>query len=749
MKKSTLLLLLLPFVFPSYGQKFKPSTSITPYSNFEKKMAVPDESRLKSEGDIFFSETFNWKDPTSERGWSLPADWQIVDVTDLGTPWVWRAGTDSIKGNLTFEKGHKYSKTPEDGFIVFPMDEYNFIDGIVTDKYATTYFQLPSIDCSAHPTVVFKMRQYFRTNPTVDLKMMVSNDLGGHWASYNLAYETLINIFCKNPFVEINITDVAAGMPAVWIKFVWTNMRMYFWCIDDIELSEAFNNEIQLEKPWLFMTDLAAGSDEGFWYMVPASQAGTDGFGGYTFSAGLLNAGRDDQESCFLNTEVFKNGVSVYNQNSVARDIWALQRDTFPITNQFVPSGYGDYEMVLTAKQKQTDGLPANNVYKDTYYITDSVYSLSDWDFETYSSVAGFNNSDGDYMGVEFDIKKACEVNSISTLIMQRPENKIASTKPGYSFQYWLFGYDPIDLVWLELTSSDYVDVTQEMLDTWVTLPLMKDGESEFLEAGGKYIAAIQVYHHGGIGPPAPNNSIYRFTIGSDNSHKQSLAKSVYHNVLDDISTWYQNRDISMIRLNLNNIGAPQSADVVFNVDMTLPIANGYFKPASDFVDVAGTFNSWNGASSHLTDVDGDGIYTLTVPGLATFLNIEYKYQINGDWNTSEFPSGAPNRVYRTTFYNMINDIYNNGVSMNVDLNSLNSSINVYPNPTDGEFTLSITNTQVSDLNIMVTNIQGQAVYQNQVKSVLNYQENIDLTQFAKGMYFLKVNNQVMKLLVQ
>jgi len=49
----------------------------------------------------------------------------------------------------------------------------------------------------------------------------------------------------------------------------------------------------------------------------------------------------------------------------------------------------------------------------------------------------------------------------------------------------------------------------------------------------------------------------------------------------------------------------------------------------------------------------------------------------------------------------------------------------------------------------VVTNIQGQAVYQNQVKSVMNYQENIDLTQFAKGLYFLKVNSQTMKVLVQ
>jgi hypothetical protein len=255
------------------------------------------------------------------------------------------------------------------------------------------------------------------------------------------------------------------------------------------------------------------------------------------------------------------------------------------------------------------------------------------------------------------------------------------------------------------------------------------------------------MFHGGGANA---NNSLYRFTIGSDNSHKSILAKSVYHNVVDDISSWIQNRDISMIRLNLNNIGAPSSADVVFNVDMTIPIANGTFKPASgDFVDVAGSFNGWNGASSHLTDTDGDGIYTLTAPPMGTFEKIEYKYRINGDWNTSEFPSGGPNRVYRTSYYNVLNDIYNNGKSLGVDVNSLTSSINVYPNPTSGEFTLAVTNTQVGDLNILVTNIQGQTVYQNRVKSILSYQENIDLTQFAKGMYFLKVNNQVVKLLIK
>ena len=86
---------------------------------------------------------------------------------------------------------------------------------------------------------------------------------------------------------------------------------------------------------------------------------------------------------------------------------------------------------------------------------------------------------------------------------------------------------------------------------------------------------------------------------------------------------------------------------------------------------------------------------------------------------------------------------------MSVDLNSLTTRVNVYPNPSSGEFTLTVTNRQVSDLDILVANIQGQTVYQNRVHSVLDYQGNIDLTNLAKGMYFLKVNNQVMKLVVK
>jgi hypothetical protein len=747
MKRFTLLFLLLSIFALSYGQKFKQQPPAVPYSTEQKTLTFPDQHPLKGQGDIFYSCTFDFADASNPRGWTLPDGWQVVEEGNFGQYWTWRAGTDSIKGRFTFLPGHIYSKTPDDGYFVLPMDEYNYVDNVATDNAGRNWFQLPEFDCSTHPSVVFKMSQYFRCCcGAPDVKVLVSNDLGVHWASYNMAYETPTNIMCKNPYPEANITEVAGGMPHVWIRVVWDSNSMYFWCVDDISLSEAYDNELQLETPWLYMTDLAADGDEGFVYMVPFSQTGADGFGGYTWRAGFLNAGNNDESNCLLNVQVYKNGTSVYDVNSSkVTDIWSLQRDTFDVADpEFVPDGYGNYKMVMTAEQSETDGVPSNNVYGDTYYVTDSVYSISDWDWETYSSSAGWvgGNNDGDYLGVLYDIKQPTEVNSVSTLIMQRKDNPQASTQVGYSFQNWVFRWDASEQAWVEVIYGPYTDITQEMLNTWVTSPLEKDGESEFLEPG-QYMVAIQGYHYGGM---EPDNNVYRFTIGSDQSHRFSTGKTFVRFITGE--DWTNNSDLSMIRLNINETGAPQTSDVTFNVDMTLPIANGYFHPGSDYVDVAGTFNGWDGSNAHLTDPDGDGIYSLTVPAMATFLKFEYKYQINGDANTSELPQG-PNRTYRVSYYNMINDVYNNGISMGIDQNSLIASLQVYPNPSDGVFTVSVNSTKVSDLNISVTNIQGQTVYRNEVKSALNYQETIDLTRYAKGMYFLKVNNRVIKLLVK
>jgi len=740
MRKLTLILALTFCLSLAYSQEV-----VVPYGKTQTKVFQKPESKLKGEGDVFFLETFDWEDPSAERGWTLPDGWQIVDENDLGHFWTWRAGTDSIKGMYTFEPGHIYSATPDDGYFVLPMDEYNSVDGSNLSLGGNAWFQLPTIDCSGKASVILKVNQYFRACcGAPDVQCQVSNDAGVHWANFQMRFGTNTNVFCKKPHVELNLSEVAAGAPEVWIRFYWNGNSHYFWCLDDLSLSEGYTNELQLEDEWLMNIDLEEDGDEGFVFLYPFDQIGENNFGGYKWRGGILNSGMDEQFGTHLNVEVFKNGESVYNEDSETISVWPLDRDTVDITTPFVPDGYGDYQVVMTVKQEAEDGVPENNVYTDTFYVNDSIFSYSDWTVETHVSTAGHGNNDGDACGILIEVQKETEVNSISAFIRQRPENPPASTQPGMEFAYWLYAYDEEALEWFPLISSDYTIVEEEMIDTWVTLPLEKDGESEFL-IPGQYIAAIETWHGGGAGA---DNNVFRFTIGADQSHRYAPGKTVYNIVGDP--TWYLLEEMGMIMMNLNNVGAPAEVDVVFNCDMTLPIAEGIFVPGTDYLDVAGSFNGWDGAAHHLTDDDGDGIYTLSVPGFIPWQNLEYKYRINGNWDTSEFPSGGPNRVYSTTYYNMLDDIYNDGVStVGVDINKLTASLVVYPNPSKGVVNLEVNNTQAIDLNITVSNIQGQEVYRNVVKSVVTHKENIDLSEFGQGLYFLKVNDKVTKLIVK
>jgi glycosidase len=87
-----------------------------------------------------------------------------------------------------------------------------------------------------------------------------------------------------------------------------------------------------------------------------------------------------------------------------------------------------------------------------------------------------------------------------------------------------------------------------------------------------------------------------------------------------------------------------QTTTVVFNVNMKYQAVLGNFHPATDFVDLSGTFNSWG--STPFTDTNGDSIYTTTIT-LNVGDNIEFKARINGLWNgREEFPGGGANRTY-------------------------------------------------------------------------------------------------------
>ena len=86
------------------------------------------------------------------------------------------------------------------------------------------------------------------------------------------------------------------------------------------------------------------------------------------------------------------------------------------------------------------------------------------------------------------------------------------------------------------------------------------------------------------------------------------------------------------------------------------------------------------------------------------------------------------------------------------DVDLLNS-VSVYPNPSNGLFNLKVNNPETTDLIIELMDVQGQIIYKNEVKAVMNYNEEIDASTFAKGIYYLRVNNgtdiKVQKVVIQ
>jgi len=75
---------------------------------------------------------------------------------------------------------------------------------------------------------------------------------------------------------------------------------------------------------------------------------------------------------------------------------------------------------------------------------------------------------------------------------------------------------------------------------------------------------------------------------------------------------------------------------------------------------------------------------------------------------------------------------------------TLNNQIRVYPNPTTGQ--LKIKNYELRENDIIeIYDVVGQKLMQLPCRDVINHVSTIDISHLASGMYFLKVNNQVVK----
>ncbi|MEO1417212.1 MAG: alpha-amylase family glycosyl hydrolase [Bacteroidota bacterium] len=106
-------------------------------------------------------------------------------------------------------------------------------------------------------------------------------------------------------------------------------------------------------------------------------------------------------------------------------------------------------------------------------------------------------------------------------------------------------------------------------------------------------------------------------------------------------------RILALYALSVCFIHASMAVNVTFRVDLNSQITKGAFNPQSEFIDLAGNFNSWGQKSNRLSDADGDGIWEVMLTGLESGEVLEFKFRINGAWNgREEFPGAGNNRYY-------------------------------------------------------------------------------------------------------
>ncbi len=78
----------------------------------------------------------------------------------------------------------------------------------------------------------------------------------------------------KPAIFEANLSQIAAGMPNVQFKLTWRGTSLYWWQVDDFQLSEAWDNDMQLKFAEMEWDD---GDDDTFVtpsFMFPKSQIG-------------------------------------------------------------------------------------------------------------------------------------------------------------------------------------------------------------------------------------------------------------------------------------------------------------------------------------------------------------------------------------------------------------------------------------------------------------------------------------------
>jgi len=315
---------------------------------------------------------------TEEFAGGIPDDWNAIEVVGDGTPsanWVW---TDmGAAGPLANAIAPLESESASNGWMIFDSD-------LNCSGAQDAWLVAPQLDLSNREQVFLEFQNYywsFNDRPTIE----VSTD-SMTWESIEVFPGVVANEYGgdgedDNPqTVVLNLTDLVAGEPTVWIAFRFladeTTLNEgdedfigcgYAWQVDDVKL---YNTNPLPQNDLRINTVFAIAPN----FSTPASQV--EEFG---FFADLQNIGLEDQSNATLSVEIVNqvSGETVYTVEESIDEFPSETAIQDRVFGGFTPPAEADefYRGTYTLSSDVEDSNPMDNTRSFEFLISDTTFS--------------------------------------------------------------------------------------------------------------------------------------------------------------------------------------------------------------------------------------------------------------------------------------------------------------------------------------------------------------------------------------
>ncbi len=205
------------------------------------------QNKNTNDPKVFWKEDF--------KSGKLPDGWYIPKVGNWDPQWI--VTNQPYPGSYQFQQQAPPIASKSRGY------HLQFQAGYFTDedvegwkkknKYPDGYVVSAPVNCTGKQSVILKFQQTFRwwdyaKSDTAGLFVGVSTD-SIHWQQWDVRNNVPSAADMFSPMnEEINISQWAANQPKVFLRFYWKGLMGWYWMVDDISLSEAYDYDVSVSR---------------------------------------------------------------------------------------------------------------------------------------------------------------------------------------------------------------------------------------------------------------------------------------------------------------------------------------------------------------------------------------------------------------------------------------------------------------------------------------------------------------------